>query len=506
MSLKKHTIVNCFGSFYLTISSILAIPFYISYMGPEAYGLVGFFTLLQQWLRMFDFGMTPTLSREAARQKAGACSIESFNTLVRSLEYFYFAIALLVAIFLLFSSRWLAEFWLRNEVISNEIIWQSLLLMSIVIPLRWLLSLYRGGLTGMEKHVWLSAFTVISATLRAFGVLLVFECIGASLVVFFLYQVLLAILEAIILIVFFHRNLPVTNLSPKFSWPALKSVGLFAGSIAATSGLWMLITQTDRVILSNTLLLREFGVYNLAITAAFAVSLFSEPVSRVIMPRMTCLLSQNCHQELIKLYRQATQCVMVLTAAVTGTLAGYSETVIYAWTGRLDMAADAGPILFWYALGNGILNLLAFQYYLQFAYGQLKYHLRFHIAAAIIWLPVVYFVASRYGAIGAGKLWFAFQLLTFGFWTWYIHHRFVPGLHSRWLKEDILPVVLTSVAVMAGLKHLLPVPDGWTRLQCFWVSVTTFVVLLVTGVLSSSFCREQLMVFVNKRKSGNGQI
>ncbi len=506
MSLKQNTVANCLGSLYLIIASILVIPFYISYLGPEAYGLVGFFTLLQQWLRMLDLGMTPTLSREAARQKAGAVSVESFRTLVRSLEYFYLAIAFVVSLLMMFASRWIAVSWLKNEAISHEVIWQSLLLMGIIVPLRWLLSLYRGGLTGLEKHIWLSVFTVISATMRTFGVLLVFASISASLVAFFVYQAVLAIIETVVLVACFRWHLPHSSRPPEFSLAALKGVGLFAGSIAVTSGLWMVITQTDRLILSNTLLLRDFGFYNLAIAAAVAVGLLSEPVSRVIMPRMTALLAQNREQEMIQLYRQATQCVVVLTTAMTGTLAGCSESVIYAWTGRLDIAEAAGPILLWYALGNGILNILAFQYYLQYSYGRLKYHLRFHIAAVIVWLPAVYLVAKGYGAIGTGKLWFVFQLLTFVFWTWYIHQKFVPGLHGRWLKEDIIPVVLTGTVVLAVLKHLLPALDGRTRLQCLSLSVAVFVVLAFTAVLSSSFCRQQLKVFADRRKTGNAQI
>lgn len=504
MSLKKNTAANCLGSFYLTIANILVIPFYISYLGAEAYGLVGFFTLLQQWLRMFDLGLTPTLSREAARQKSDSISVEAFKNLTKSLEYFYFAIAFVVSVVMIFSSRWVAMFWLKKEAISVEIIWQSLLLMGITVPLRWVLSLYRGGLTGMEKHVWLSAFTVISATMRTFGVILVFETAGASLPVFFMYQAILAVIEVITIIVYFHSNLPDTGRAAKFSWAALRGVGLFAGSIAVTSGLWLLITQADRFVLSSTLLLSDFAVYNLAITAAFVVGLFSEPVSRVIMPRMTSLFSQNRNQEMIQLYRQATQCVVVLTTAITGTLVVYSEPVVYAWTGRQDLAAAASPILRWYALGNGILNLLAFQYYLQFACGQLKYHLRFHIAAAILWLPAVSFVAVRYGAIGTGKLWSLLQLITFVCWTWYIHQKFVPGLHGRWLKEDVLPVVFTSSAVLAGLQYLFPDFVEFSRLQCLSASAIIFTALFLTGALTSGFCREQLLMYACKRKLTNG--
>lgn len=80
-------------------------------------------------------------------------------------------------------------------------------------------------------------------------------------------------------------------------------------------------------------------------------------------------------ERLVALYKKATQFVSIIGFAVAGTVAVFSTELLYAWTGDMKAATWAGPILFWYALGNGLLMILAFQYYLQFAYGNLKYHI-----------------------------------------------------------------------------------------------------------------------------------
>lgn len=64
--LKKNIIANYFGQFYIIIIGIVMVPFYLKYLGAEAYGLVGFFALMQSWMMLLDMGISPTLGREVA--------------------------------------------------------------------------------------------------------------------------------------------------------------------------------------------------------------------------------------------------------------------------------------------------------------------------------------------------------------------------------------------------------------------------------------------------------
>ena len=47
MSLKKNIFANYLSQIYAAVIGVVMLPFYIRYMGAEAYGLVGFFALLQ---------------------------------------------------------------------------------------------------------------------------------------------------------------------------------------------------------------------------------------------------------------------------------------------------------------------------------------------------------------------------------------------------------------------------------------------------------------------------
>lgn len=501
MSIKRNTIANYAGSFYLTFVNILAVPFYVKLLGAEAYGLVGFFAMLQSWLHLFDLGMSPTLSREMARFKAGTIKPFELLSLVRSLECFFIGIGLVIALGLFFCSEWVATNWLQVEGLSQRNVYYSVMLMGMTIPLRWILSLYRSGLVGMEQHVWLNVFNIVFSTLKAFGVIIALLAIEKTPVVFFSFQAFLVLIEVYFIISFFYRNLPRTNVSYGFSFSQLKRIMPFAGSIAFTSGIWLIVSKTDKLILSNSLSLKEYGFFSLGVTVSEAISIFTSPVAKVLLPRMTFLVAKNNITEMVELYRKATQIVSVITCSFVGIIAYFAQPLLFAWLNQTEAAVAAAPVLFWYSLGNAVLAIMAFQYYLQFAFGILKFHVRFNIVFAIIWVPAVLYIASSYDGVATGKLWFLCQSLFFVFWTWFIHNKFVTGLHKKWLFYDILPSVLTTI-ILLNIFSIVPIDFlSLSRIAVFAILLFYGLVLLLFNTLIAEASREMFFNFL--RIKGN---
>ncbi len=51
VSIKRNTIANYIGQSYGILVGLIVTPLYLKYLGAEAYGLVGFFALMQAWLQ-----------------------------------------------------------------------------------------------------------------------------------------------------------------------------------------------------------------------------------------------------------------------------------------------------------------------------------------------------------------------------------------------------------------------------------------------------------------------
>lgn len=145
MSIRKNIASSYVAQIYVTAIGILMVPMYIKYMGAEAYGLVGFFAMLQTWFNLLDMGLTPTIARESARFHGGAMPAMDYRRLARALEWIFFLIALLGGVSLFLLAQPIAGHWLNASHLPNEEMVLALELMAVIIVFGWMgLYIYRG--------------------------------------------------------------------------------------------------------------------------------------------------------------------------------------------------------------------------------------------------------------------------------------------------------------------------------------------------------------------------
>jgi O-antigen/teichoic acid export membrane protein len=500
LSLKKNIFANYVSQLYVTGVGILILPLYIQYMGAEAYGLVGFFTMLQAWFGLLDMGLTPTIGRETARYHGGSMTALNYRQLFRALSLIFATIALVGGGALWLAADSVATQWLKVDELGMGEVVVAVQIMAISVALRWMGGLYRGVVTGAEKLVWLSGFNALIATLRFIAVFATMWLYGFTPFVFFIHQLVVALLEVVGLFAMSTCLIPSRhNLEGAIGWSfhPVKPVLKFALTIAFTSSVWILVTQTDKLVLSGILPLAEYGYFTLAVLVASGIMVITMPISSAIMPRMARLHAEGKHAELIQIYRNATQLVSVIAGSAAITIAFYAEPLLYAWTGDRELAAQSTPILRLYAIGNGFLSLAAFAYYLQYALGNLRYHLIGNAVMVVTLLPTVIIAATYWGGVGAGYVWVAVNGLFLFAWVGYVHHKLQPKLHQVWIWNDIVCIILPVAFVLGGVFYINV--EFSSRLMAALYIIAISVMAIVTGVFSSRYMRVFLLkrLFVN---------
>lgn len=492
MSLKNNILSSYVSQIYVTVIGIVMVPVYVTYMGAEAYGLVGFFAMLQAWFQLLDMGLTPTLSRETARYRGGAIDAQNLRRLLRALEGIFVLVALVGAGAMMFSAGYIANEWLKVQQLPPSEVRYAIMLMAMIIALRWLCGLYRGAVTGFEHMVWLSGVNIAIATARFVLVVPLFILVGASPTIFFTYQLLVAFIELVVMFVHTYRLLPAMEAGERmlWQWQPLRGVLKFSLSIAFTSLVWVLVTQTDKLILSNLLLLSDYAYFTLAVLVAGGIMVISTPISGTLLPRMTKLHAEGDEAGLIRLYRNATQLVGMAVVPAALVLAIFSSQVLWAWTGDPVVASKAATVLTLYALGNGLLALAAFPYYLQFAKGDLRLHLIGNALFVVIFIPLLIWAANHYGMVGAGYAWIIANLLPFILWLPFVHGRFVQGLHAKWLLIDVLPIALIPSVFAFALQHWVQWPES--RLMTGFLLVIIGLALCTVAAMASSLARNAI--------------
>jgi O-antigen/teichoic acid export membrane protein len=269
-------------------------------------------------------------------------------------------------------------------------------------------------------------------------------------------------------------------------------------TVAFTSSVWVLITQTDKLILSKILTLDEYGYFTMAVLVASGITLVSNPISSVILPRMTKLEAEGNHTELIKIYRDSTQLIVVTAGAVSITMAYFSESLLWIWTGNRILAAETAPVLSLYSFGNGILAAAAFPYYLQYAKGDLRLHLIGNAVFVTLLIPLIIWTTTNYGAIGAAYSWFFINLLSFVAWLPLVHHKFEPGLNHKWYVKDVVLIALPMLITGYLLQKMNNNYSG--RLEEFLMLMLFGIITLTVGAMSSSVIRVKMHKYINNKK------
>lgn len=497
MILRKNIIANYAGKLYIILIGIVVLPFYLNLLGAEAYGLVGFFVLMQSWMLLLDIGMSPTLSREVAKLKGteNQKDRESFISLFHSLEFIFIVISLVVSFGIIFFSDWLSVHWLKVETLNLSTVAYCIVLMGMMVGLRFVSTLYKSGIAGAEEQVWLNMTNVWIATLKFVGILFILYFISKDIEHFFEYQMVVSIVELLVFVIKFYNIVEVGKFKLYFSYAAIKPIIPFATGIAFTSAIWIFLTQLDKLLLSTILPLEQYGYFVIVAMVANTIIQLVDPISQAILPRMTNLHTQKHDEEMIKVYKKSTQLMAVFIFSVVGIVGVFSYQLLYSWTGNEEVSAWSQDILFWYVLGNGITAISAFQYYLQFAYGELKMHVQYNIVLALISIPVIYWTAYTYGALGVAKVWFVLSLLSFLVWVPYVHHKLVPGLHKGWILHDILPIFL-STSLFLSMVNYIDLDFTQSRLIIFSILFFLGILLLMINTLVSSEGRKVILIFL----------
>lgn len=414
---------------------------------------------------LMDMGLSPTLSRQVANARGQKDDFQPLLRLLKSFELIFVFLSILIILVITFSSNWLAANWIKSENLNHETLVYCIYLMAGMIALRWFTSLYRSGINGFEDQVWLNQVNVLFLFIKYFGALFLLVYFDADIQVFFEYQLLIGCIEPIILARRFYLNLPEPKISAHFYFDIaeVKKVMPFALGVFYSAVAWAFVTQTDRLILSGTLSLREFGYFTIITLISTGVTFISTPVGQALRPRLTVLLAEKDNVEFIKLYGNASSFVTWITFSVAIIVGLNSEVLLYAFTGDREAAAWGKGVLTLFALGNAFLSVGAFQYYLQIVFGDLSLHVKMTTVVALVQVPIISLAAIYYGAMGAGIAWFFLRLMFFLICTPLVHGKFLPSFHASWMLRRILPIIFVTSFVGFFLNYWFPLSVGDTR-------------------------------------------
>jgi O-antigen/teichoic acid export membrane protein len=493
--LKRNLIANYIGQGWVAIISLAFIPLFIKYLGIEAYGLIGLFTVLTTWMNMLDMGMTPALGREMGRFTGGKKSVQSIRDLLRTLEFIIFGIALLIAASVGLASHWFATVWINTKFIPTETISQAFIIMGFVVATRFSEGIYRSAIVGLQRQVLFNVINSLLATVRGVGSVLVLAWISPTVQAFFIFQAIISIATLVILAITTYYIMPKIEIKAKFSIDELKQIWKFASGMIMITFLSLISSQIDKVLISKMLTLSEFAYYSLAATIAGSFYMLIAPITQAFYPKFCELYASSKMNELADAYHTGAQLVTTVAGSAALIIIFYTKNLCELWGLDVEVANKIEPIIILLVLGNLINSLSHTPYQIQLAHGWTNLALRLSIGLTVIILPALFIILPKYGIEGAGWLWICLTTTYIIISAQFMYNYILKNEKWHWYWNDIILPLGVSLLVIAMIKYLFPhVEDNISQIVQIIISGAA---ALLASLVSSSHIRPNIILFLN---------
>lgn len=441
--------------------SLVFVPLYIKFLGIEAFGLIGFYAMLQGAFQILDLGLSQTMNREMARYSALPEKAEQARDFVRTLEIGYLAIGVVIGIGLLTAAPFIAEHWIKTGDIPAKTVKHAVMIMAVVSALQWPLSFYEGGLMGLQRQVLSNSIKISIATLGSCGAAFILWKVSPTITAYFSWQIVVSSLYVLLLIIFLWRSLPKAARPPSFNTNLLRNIWRFAAGMSGITISAIILTQLDKVILSKLLSLEMFGYYVLAgVVSSLVPVMLVGPVFNALFPRFTSLVAMSDDKALKLLYHQGSQLMAVLVLPVAAVMAFFSFDILLLWTGSTKTAEIASPIVSVLVVGMALNALMTLPYALQISHGWTSIGLRINTFFILILVPAIFFMTTHYGAVGAATVWVALNSIYMLIGVPFTHRRLLRGEMWRWFFEDVIPPLGGALFITGLGRYLLSSPMG----------------------------------------------
>lgn len=454
--LSRNLVSNYFGQGWRAIMALAFVPLYINYLGMEAYGLIGLFTVLQSSLGLLDLGLRPALGREMARYTGGAHNEQSIWNLLRSVELFATAIATLVVIGFVAASSWIGMDWVRAQELPQHTVAQTFKLMGLVVGLQLVDAIYSSCLSGLQRQVSQNAVMVASATVRGLGAVGILTWVSPTIQAFFVWQCACSLATVITNRIVVYRLLPKPPLPARFSLAAIVELWRFAAGIMGITLLALLLRQADKILLSRLLTLEVFGYYALAGVVASSVGVLVGPITTAYYPKFNVLVVGNDQPRLNRCFHQAAQLVSVIAGSVASVLILLPEQVLIVWTGDRVLASHVAPMIAVLTLGT-LLNCSTWvPYQLQLAYGWTSLGVWTNVAAVSILLPAIFVLVPDNGPLAAAWIWVALNTGYFLVGVHFMFRRLLTTEKRIWYVKDVISPIIAAFLPTALARVVFP--------------------------------------------------
>jgi O-antigen/teichoic acid export membrane protein len=441
---RRDLLANYAGRVVSVLASLAVLPSYRDLLGPERFGVVAFFTMIQSLLATLDAGLGAAFLQRISRTLGDEARRHELPDVVATFAALAAVLALVTAALVAAASPAIPPLLRVHESTSRETTIATLA-MAIVLASWWPTTFFQGALLHLGRQPESNATNATFAVLRAaltYGALRWWD---ASLLGFSAPQACLSLAQVSFLAARVRMALPAGALGIPRAAMVRAEIST-AIALGGASLLGIVITNTDRVAITALRPVADLGTYGFATLAMTAAAQVIAPVYATYYPRL-CELRDPVALE--QVYLEAHRAALSLALPVTLSLAAYGPTILQLWTGDVGVAAAAGQALTILSLAAAVNAPLQIVLALAYALQRAGDVARLQTVGALVFGLVCPALVWRFGIDGAASATLLFNLALAIPFSLRTHRALGTGATTRRWLETVVPTVAPIVLVTA---------------------------------------------------------
>lgn len=487
-NLGLNVVANYAGKLWSIASVYIFLPVYIRILGIDAYGLIAFNAIALALLFIADVGLSSSFAREAAKGQPPRALLD----VLTSVERVLFGILVVIGGAFAALAPVIADHWLDNtQALDRQLVIQCLQIMPLALVPQIAMSLYFGGLMGLQRQVSANILSTAFNVIRS-GCVIIPIYFLPDVRVFFAWQAGASIVLVLIMRSTLRRQIQRGSgselrddqpLHGRFSMAALRPIRAYALGMLGMSIVAGLNTQLDKLVVSKLLPLSEFAQYSLASTLAQIPYILTLPIAAALLPRFTNLLETQRDGELARLYRTSTYYIASIGAIAGLALCLFVDDVMALWmpSQSIDpLTVKAARLL---ALGSALMTFQLTPFQLSLAHGHNTTNVRLGVTMLLVSIPLQIFLTSRYGALGAAVPWLLMNAVAFVYLGVVLNLRFPIASVGAYFVADTLPAVLVAVVILGGARLAADAAGTSALMSCLIAALAAVAALASTHAL-----------------------
>ena len=400
--------IGLISSIILAVLNLILTPIVINKLGLLNYGIFSIYTNWLMIISILDVAISRTTSREISNYLGAEKPSYKIKLLLQNSEFFYYLMLLsillvFISFFLIFKSLGLSGFY-QNTFLYLLIVFSGFF--------QLLSNFYFTCLIGFQHQEISSYLNGIIGTFRILTLITMLIFFIKSIETFFLVYFVFFLFQALVFrfVIKKASKIPIKfKLHKNIFFPIFKKSIVMIG-IGATG---ILMSYSDKIILSFILSLDKFAIYNLAWIIASSLFLITMPFSQGIEVKISKIIGSEKKDELYKIFSESTFILFSLLITSCYFISQYSYDLINLW---LDISSDVEII-------SKLTNIMIIgSLFVSASYpltsivlclNQSKLVLKINVIILIIYMPIMIIVTNGYKMLGASYLWMIYGLSIF---------------------------------------------------------------------------------------------